>query len=254
MWCLQRVPVPGRRLDVTMTEEMTFTPQSRIEFTHAPLEDGVRAGADGFYGLEPSTRGPASPSSSPSPRDCRCRAWRGRRWRRRCTRSSTTWATGSRPTCCASWGAAGEGPGARRHRVRRLATRAGPARRRPRGRGVVVPRAAAARTTRGVTASSGAGVTPPTAARSRPPSPASMPWSTSCTRSTRAASPTATGSLPGRWGRPSPGRRWAGWSTCPGWCPTYHRKPSRPTSAPGTRSSRCSPTRAARSSRCGPGS
>jgi carbon monoxide dehydrogenase subunit G len=53
VWSLQRVPVPGRRLDVTMTEEMTFTPQSRIEFSHAPLEDGVRAGADGFYALEP---------------------------------------------------------------------------------------------------------------------------------------------------------------------------------------------------------
>jgi carbon monoxide dehydrogenase subunit G len=52
VWCLQRVPVPGRRLDVTMTEEMTFTPQTRIEFTHDPLDDGVRAGADGFYGLE----------------------------------------------------------------------------------------------------------------------------------------------------------------------------------------------------------
>ena len=34
VWCLQRVPLPGRRLDVTMTEEMTFTPKSRIEFTH----------------------------------------------------------------------------------------------------------------------------------------------------------------------------------------------------------------------------
>lgn len=57
VWSLQRVPVPGRRLDLTMTEEMTFTPKSRIEFTHAPLEDGVRAGADGFYELEPTDEG-----------------------------------------------------------------------------------------------------------------------------------------------------------------------------------------------------
>lgn len=57
VWSLQRVPVPGRRLDLTMTEEMTFTPQRRIEFTHAPLEDGVRAGADGFYALEPAEEG-----------------------------------------------------------------------------------------------------------------------------------------------------------------------------------------------------
>ena len=53
VWCLQRVPVPGRRLDVTMTEEMTFTPKSRIEFTHGPLGQGVKAGADGHYELEP---------------------------------------------------------------------------------------------------------------------------------------------------------------------------------------------------------
>lgn len=53
VWSLQRVPVPGRLLDLSMTQEMTFTPQRRIEFTHTPLEDGVRAGADGFYGLEP---------------------------------------------------------------------------------------------------------------------------------------------------------------------------------------------------------
>ena len=53
VWSLQRVPVPGRLLDLSMTQEMTFTPQRRIEFTHTPLEDGARAGADGFYGLEP---------------------------------------------------------------------------------------------------------------------------------------------------------------------------------------------------------
>ena len=57
VWALQGVPMPGRRLDLTMTEEMAFTPQSRIEFTHAPLEDGARAGADGFYALEPIDEG-----------------------------------------------------------------------------------------------------------------------------------------------------------------------------------------------------
>ena len=53
VWCLQRVPVPGRRLDLTMTEEMSFDPKRRIEFTSAPLGDGIRAGADGHYVLEP---------------------------------------------------------------------------------------------------------------------------------------------------------------------------------------------------------
>ncbi|MGZ5399244.1 MAG: hypothetical protein ACXWDL_10715, partial [Nocardioides sp.] len=32
-------------------------PQTRIEFSHAPLEDHARAGADGFYGLEPIDEG-----------------------------------------------------------------------------------------------------------------------------------------------------------------------------------------------------
>ena len=57
VWSLRGVPIPGHRLDLTMTEEMTFTPQSRIEFTHAELEDSARAGADGFYGLEPTDEG-----------------------------------------------------------------------------------------------------------------------------------------------------------------------------------------------------
>lgn len=57
IWCLQGVPVPGRRLDVTMTEEMTFTPKTRIEFTHGPLAGGARAGADGHYALEPIDSG-----------------------------------------------------------------------------------------------------------------------------------------------------------------------------------------------------
>ena len=55
VWHLQRVPLPGRRLDLTMTEEMTFTPTSRIEFTHPPLGTGVKAGADGRYDLEPGS-------------------------------------------------------------------------------------------------------------------------------------------------------------------------------------------------------
>jgi carbon monoxide dehydrogenase subunit G len=53
LWTLQRVPVSGRRFDLTMTEEMTFTPKRRIEFTHGPLGDGIRAGADGHYLLQP---------------------------------------------------------------------------------------------------------------------------------------------------------------------------------------------------------
>ncbi|HEX6148497.1 CoxG family protein [Nocardioides sp.] len=53
IWCLQGVPAPGRRFDLTMTEEMTFQPRTRIEFTHAPLERGVAAGADGRYTLDP---------------------------------------------------------------------------------------------------------------------------------------------------------------------------------------------------------
>lgn len=53
VWCLQRVPVPGRRLDLTMTQDMEFTPKRRIDFSHGPLGDGVRAGADGHYLLEP---------------------------------------------------------------------------------------------------------------------------------------------------------------------------------------------------------
>lgn len=53
VWCLQRVPLPGHRLDLTMTEEMRFTPKTRIEFTHGPLADGVQAGARGHYELEP---------------------------------------------------------------------------------------------------------------------------------------------------------------------------------------------------------
>lgn len=57
VWSLQRVPVPGRRLDLTMTEEMTFTPRSRIEFTHGPLGNGIRAGARGHYALEPDGAG-----------------------------------------------------------------------------------------------------------------------------------------------------------------------------------------------------
>lgn len=57
IWRLSRVPVPGRRVDLTMTEEMTFTPQTRIEFTHPPLDSGVSAGAHGHYLLEPAEAG-----------------------------------------------------------------------------------------------------------------------------------------------------------------------------------------------------
>ena len=58
VWCLQRVPLPGHRLDLTMVEEMTFTPQTRIDFTHGPLGgDRGRAGAEGHYVLEPVADG-----------------------------------------------------------------------------------------------------------------------------------------------------------------------------------------------------
>jgi carbon monoxide dehydrogenase subunit G len=53
VWCLQGVPIPGRRLDLTMTQEMAFTPTSRIDFTHPPLGSGIKAGAEGRYLLEP---------------------------------------------------------------------------------------------------------------------------------------------------------------------------------------------------------
>ena len=57
VWHLRGVPVPGRRLDLTMTQEMTFRPQSRIEFTHPPFSRAVEAGADGHYALEPVAAG-----------------------------------------------------------------------------------------------------------------------------------------------------------------------------------------------------
>ncbi len=57
VWCLRGVPVPGRRLDLTMTQEMTFSPQERIEFTHPPFTRAVEAGADGHYVLEPVPTG-----------------------------------------------------------------------------------------------------------------------------------------------------------------------------------------------------
>ena len=53
VWCLQRVPLPGHRFDLVMTEEMEFTPQRRIDFSHGPLGHGSRAGARGHYLLEP---------------------------------------------------------------------------------------------------------------------------------------------------------------------------------------------------------
>lgn len=53
VWCLQRVPLPGHRFDLAMTEEMEFTPRRRIDFRHGPLGDGSRAGAAGHYLLEP---------------------------------------------------------------------------------------------------------------------------------------------------------------------------------------------------------
>ncbi len=53
IWCLQGVPAPGRHLDLTMTQEMTFRPPELIEFTHPPLDRALAAGAEGSYTLEP---------------------------------------------------------------------------------------------------------------------------------------------------------------------------------------------------------
>jgi hypothetical protein len=53
LWCLQGVPLPGRALDLSMLETMTFSPQSRIDFSHGELERHLQAGAEGHYGLEP---------------------------------------------------------------------------------------------------------------------------------------------------------------------------------------------------------
>ena len=52
VWHLRKVPLLGRGIDLTMTEEMDFTPTSRIEFRHGPLGGGSRAGAEGHYALE----------------------------------------------------------------------------------------------------------------------------------------------------------------------------------------------------------
>ena len=53
VWHLQKVPLLGRGIDLTMTEEMVFTEPSRIEFRHGPLGPRSRAGAEGHYALGP---------------------------------------------------------------------------------------------------------------------------------------------------------------------------------------------------------
>jgi carbon monoxide dehydrogenase subunit G len=57
VWHLQKVPLLGRGFDLTMTEEMVFTPTSRIDFRHGPLGPRSRAGAEGHYALEPAGTG-----------------------------------------------------------------------------------------------------------------------------------------------------------------------------------------------------
>jgi hypothetical protein len=47
------VPLPGRALDLSMLETMSFEPRTRIDFTHGELERHLQAGAQGHYGLEP---------------------------------------------------------------------------------------------------------------------------------------------------------------------------------------------------------
>lgn len=53
VWHLQGVQLPGRVVDLTMTEQMSFEPHRRIGFDHAPLTHHFEAGADGCYALEP---------------------------------------------------------------------------------------------------------------------------------------------------------------------------------------------------------
>lgn len=54
-WCWQLAGISAMGVSVapSFTERMDFTPQERIEFTHAPPPDGPpeRAGADGVYEL-----------------------------------------------------------------------------------------------------------------------------------------------------------------------------------------------------------
>ena len=47
----------GKVVDLTMTEQMTFEPRTRIGFTHEPLTSGIVAGAEGHYVLEPDGEG-----------------------------------------------------------------------------------------------------------------------------------------------------------------------------------------------------
>jgi carbon monoxide dehydrogenase subunit G len=49
-WQLVRIPVLGQSFELAFTEQMSYDPQTRITFTHAP--DGhERAGTDGRYDL-----------------------------------------------------------------------------------------------------------------------------------------------------------------------------------------------------------
>lgn len=57
VWHLQGVPLAGKVVDLTMTEQMTFEPRTRIGFTHEPLTSGIVAGAEGHYVLEPDGEG-----------------------------------------------------------------------------------------------------------------------------------------------------------------------------------------------------
>lgn len=57
VWHLQGVPLAGKVIDLTMTEEMTFDPLRRIGFDHAELSHTLEAGAEGCYELEPEDGG-----------------------------------------------------------------------------------------------------------------------------------------------------------------------------------------------------
>ncbi len=49
-WQLARIPVLGQTFELAFTEQMSYEPETRISFSHAP-EGTERAGTDGRYDL-----------------------------------------------------------------------------------------------------------------------------------------------------------------------------------------------------------
>ncbi|HEV7173210.1 SRPBCC family protein [Pedococcus sp.] len=56
VWKLAPIEVLGRSVGLSFTEQMTFTPQERIVYTHTPAS-GERAGVEGTYVLASSGQG-----------------------------------------------------------------------------------------------------------------------------------------------------------------------------------------------------